>query len=81
MMLVPLLKGLTLGDIKIQLVEFYSYVGNVPPMHQAERVIASKKIPKPDPDAFNMDKWEIETFYESQQVYPNVVKMLIYNCT
>lgn len=62
MMLVPLLKGLTLGDIKIQLVEFYSYVGNVPPMHQAERVIASKKIPKPDPDAFNMDKWEIETF-------------------
>ncbi|KAI5957571.1 creD [Candida theae] len=62
MMLVPLLKGLTLGEIKIQLVEFYSYVGNVPPMHQAERVIASKKIPKPDPDAFNMDKWEIETF-------------------
>ncbi|KAI5953943.1 creD [Candida margitis] len=62
MMLVPLLKGLTLGEIKIQLVEFYSYVGNVPPMHQAERVIASKKIPKPDPDSFNMDKWEIETF-------------------
>lgn len=62
MMLVPLLKGLTLGEIKIQLVEFYSFVGNTPPMHQAERVIASKKIPKPDPDTFNMDKWEIETF-------------------
>ena len=61
-MLVPLLKGLTLGDIKIQLIEFYSYMGNVPPMHSAERVIASKKIPKKDPSELEFDKWEFETF-------------------
>ncbi|KAI5951808.1 creD [Candida jiufengensis] len=62
MMLVPLLKGLTLGDIKIQLVEFYSYVGNIPPMHSAERIIASKKVSKPKPNEYEFDKWELETF-------------------
>ncbi|KAI5958971.1 creD [Candida pseudojiufengensis] len=62
MMLVPLLKGLTLGDIKIQLVEFYSYVGNIPPMHSAERIIASKKVAKPKPNEYEFDKWELETF-------------------
>ncbi|CAI5756831.1 unnamed protein product [Candida verbasci] len=61
MMLVPLLKGLQLGDIKIQLVEFYSYVGNLPPAYSNERIITSKKISKPNPDEM-LDKWEIDTF-------------------
>ncbi|RCK66710.1 Protein ROD1 [Candida viswanathii] len=60
-MLVPLLKGLQLGDIKIELVENYTYVGNLPPYQNAERVIVEKKIPKPDPDTL-FDKWEIDTF-------------------
>ncbi|CAK9440296.1 uncharacterized protein LODBEIA_P43960 [Lodderomyces beijingensis] len=64
MMLIPLAKGLGLGDIKIQLIEFYSYMGNVPPMHSAERVIASKKISEKNSNGFELefDKWEIETF-------------------
>ncbi|RCK55334.1 Protein ROD1 [Candida viswanathii] len=60
-MLVPLLKGLQLGNIKIELVENYTYVGNLPPYQNAERVIVEKKIPKPDPDTL-FDKWEIDTF-------------------
>lgn len=64
LMLVPLLKGLRLGETKIELVEYYSYMGYVPPVHNGERVIVSKKVPKPtddDPD-FQMDKWEVDTF-------------------
>ncbi|KAL6452466.1 ROD1 Protein ROD1 [Candida maltosa Xu316] len=61
MMLVPLLKGLQLGDIKIELIENYTYVGNLPPYQNAERTITTKKIPKPDPDSM-LDKWEIDTF-------------------
>ena len=60
-MLVPLLKGLQLGDIKIELVENYTYVGALPPYQNAERTIVEKKIPKPDPDTL-FDKWEIDTF-------------------
>lgn len=63
MMLVPLLKGLHLGEIKITLVEIYSYVGYLPPAHTSERVVCEKVIPKPseDDENFQMDKWEIET--------------------
>ncbi|RLV95685.1 Protein ROD1 [Spathaspora sp. JA1] len=61
-MIVPLLKDLQLGDIKIQLVESYSYVGYFPPIHSGERIVCSKKIAKPDPDNLDLDKWEIETF-------------------
>lgn len=46
MTLVPLLKGLKLGDIKIELIEMYSFVGSYPPMKTDERIIAKKKIPK-----------------------------------
>ena len=46
MTLVPLLKGLQLGDIKIELIEMYSFVGSYPPMKTDERIIAKKKIPK-----------------------------------
>lgn len=60
-MLVPLVKGLQLGDIKIELVENYTYVGALPPYQNAERVVVVKKIPKPDPDTM-FDKWEIDTF-------------------
>ncbi|EGW33260.1 uncharacterized protein SPAPADRAFT_60600 [Spathaspora passalidarum NRRL Y-27907] len=61
-MIVPLLKGLQLGDIKIQLVEMYSYVGYFPPVHSGERIVCQKKVPKPNPDALDLDKWEVETF-------------------
>lgn len=64
LMLVPLLKGLQLGDIKMTLVEMYSYVGYLPPPQQGERVIVEKLIPRPKEDDpnFHMDKWEITTF-------------------
>ncbi|CUM52970.1 unnamed protein product [Debaryomyces tyrocola] len=63
-MLVPLLKGLRLGDIKIQLVEYSSCVGYLPPAHSEERIVVSKTISQPnenDPD-FQMDKWEIDNY-------------------
>lgn len=63
-MLVPLLKGLRLGDIKITLVEHYSYVGFLPPPFSGERVITEKTIKRPaeDDPNFQMDKWEVDTF-------------------
>lgn len=64
MTLVPLLKGLRLGDIKIELLEYYSYVGMIPPAHNGERVVLEKTIPKlenPDHDDAPLDKWEIES--------------------
>lgn len=66
-MLVPLLKGLKLGDIKIQLVEFYSCMGYMPPPYNDERIIASKVIPKPKEDDpnFQKDKWEIDNYMKT----------------
>ncbi|CAK7915339.1 protein Rod1p [[Candida] anglica] len=63
-MLVPLLKGLRLGDIKIQLLEYYSYVGYLPPPHNGERILAEKTIPKPSEDDpnFQMDRWEVDSY-------------------
>ncbi|KAK6458095.1 O-dinitrobenzene, calcium and zinc resistance protein [Scheffersomyces xylosifermentans] len=63
-MLVPLLKGLRLGAISIKLVEFYSYLGYIPPSYNGERVVCEKTIEKPSEDDpnFQMDKWEIDTF-------------------
>lgn len=63
-MLVPLLKGLKLGDIKISLNEYYSYVGYIPPPYNGERLVCEKFIPKPNDDDpnFQMDKWEVDTF-------------------
>lgn len=63
MMLVPLLKGLVLGDISIELVEMYLYVGYVPPLAQQERVVCEKKIKRQDNDT-GLDRWEIETFLQ-----------------
>lgn len=63
-MLVPLLKGLRLGQIKIQLVEYSSCMGYLPPANTEERIVASKTIPKPnenDPH-FQMDKWEVDNY-------------------
>lgn len=60
-MLVPLLKGLRLGEIKITLAELYSYVGFLPPAHSDERIVAEKIIPKPSDDDYMMDKWEVDT--------------------
>lgn len=64
MMMVPLLKNLRLGDIKIQLMEYYSYVGVIPPVHNGERLISENFISKPSQEAaeFQLDKWEVEAF-------------------
>lgn len=60
-MLVPLLKGLRLGSITIQLVELYSYMGTIPLPYSNERTIVEKFIEKPEEDDpnFQLDKWEI----------------------
>lgn len=61
--MVPLLKGLRLGDIKIQLVEYFSYLGYLPPAHNDERILTEKFIPRPheeDPNFFGMDRWEVD---------------------
>ncbi|OBA22261.1 hypothetical protein METBIDRAFT_27733, partial [Metschnikowia bicuspidata var. bicuspidata NRRL YB-4993] len=73
MMLVPLLKGLQLGEIKMTLVEMYSFVGYSPPPHTSERVVCEKIVPAPtenDPN-YQMDKWELTTFLK---VPPNLSK-------
>lgn len=62
-MLVPLLKGLRLGEIKIQLIEFYSFVGYIPPQFTNERLVVEKVISRPhanDPE-FETDRWEVDT--------------------
>ncbi|KAK6204318.1 Rod1 protein [Scheffersomyces amazonensis] len=72
-MLVPLLKGLRLGDIKIQLVEYYSFMGYLPPAYNGERIVTERKIKRPaenDPN-FQMDKWEVDTFL---RVPPSLAK-------
>lgn len=62
-MLVPLLKGLRLGEIKISLVELYLCIGYIPPSLSSERVVAEKVIPPPpDSDDYPMDRWEITSF-------------------
>lgn len=63
-MLVPLLKGLRLGDIKMTLVELYGYIGYLPPPHLGERVVCEKDIPRPSEDdpRYQMDKWELTHF-------------------
>ena len=70
MTLVPLLKGLQLGDIKIELIEMYSFVGSYPPMKTDERIIAKKKIPKrkknsngdeEEEEVDMFDQWQIDT--------------------
>lgn len=63
-MLVPLLKGLRLGEIKIQLIEFYSFIGYIPPQYTNERLVVEKLITRPDANdpEFETDRWEIDTF-------------------
>ncbi|GEQ66849.1 hypothetical protein JCM33374_g512 [Metschnikowia sp. JCM 33374] len=73
MMLVPLLKGLQLGEIKMTLVEMYSFVSYIPPPHTSERVVCEKVISAPtaNDSNFQMDRWEITTFLK---VPPNLSK-------
>lgn len=63
LMLVPLLKGLRLGEIRVSLVELYLFIGYIPPSHLAERVVAEKTIPQPAVDEeYPLDRWEVTTF-------------------
>ncbi|KAM9929181.1 hypothetical protein OXX59_001353 [Metschnikowia pulcherrima] len=73
MMLVPLLKGLQLGEIRMTLVEMYSFVSYIPPPYTSERVVCEKVIPAPkeDDDNYQMDKWEITSFL---RIPPNLSK-------
>lgn len=63
-MLVPLLKGLRLGEIKISLVELYSYIGYLPPPLTSERTVVEKVMPRPNENDINYqdDRWEVTTF-------------------
>ena len=63
--LVPLLKGIRFGRVKVQFLELYMYVGYVPPPYSAERSIVSKSIPNTqlDPE-FTSDNWEFDTTLE-----------------
>lgn len=63
-MLVPLLKGLRLGEIKISFVELFSYVGFLPPPFTSERIVVEKTLPAPKEDdpRFQNDRWEITAF-------------------
>lgn len=63
-MFVPLVKGLRLGKISIQLQELYSYIGYVPPIHSGERIVAERILPAPPDDdpQYGLDRWEVETF-------------------
>lgn len=64
MMLVPLLKGLQLGEIRMSLVELSSYAGYIPPPVGLERIVCEKNIPPPREDDanFQMDRWEVTSF-------------------
>ncbi|GMG04075.1 unnamed protein product [[Candida] boidinii] len=56
--MVPLAKGLRLGDINLELVEFYSFSGTAG-SHSGERTILKKKINKATKDPFtNKNIWE-----------------------
>lgn len=63
-MMVPLMKGLRLGDIRITLFEYYSYMGYFPPPFNGERIINEKFIKRPseDDENFQLDRWEVDTF-------------------
>ncbi|CCE78836.1 Piso0_000868 [Millerozyma farinosa CBS 7064] len=77
--LVPLLKGLTLSDIKIQLTEFYSLIGSMPPSLTYERLVCKKKIPAPSEDDVNFqtDQWKIDTSLK----LPSTLSKCTQDCT
>lgn len=69
--LVPLLKGLRLGKIKMELVEQYSYVSHNPPPYVGERTVCAKSIPAPDLEDNYSDSWDITSFLK---VPPSLAK-------
>ncbi|RKP30733.1 hypothetical protein METBISCDRAFT_23065 [Metschnikowia bicuspidata] len=62
--LVPLLKGLRMGPIKMTLMEMFGYTGYLPPPHLGERVVCKKDIPAPaeDDPRVQSDKWDFNFF-------------------
>ncbi|KAH3670274.1 hypothetical protein WICMUC_004927 [Wickerhamomyces mucosus] len=60
MTLVPLVKGLQLGKIKISLVEYFSCCGSYGPPHSGERSIYEFTVSDSAKD-INEDRWEVET--------------------
>lgn len=68
--LIPLLKGLRLGKIKITLNEYFSCSSNTGPSHNGERLILENKPVAAEFD-LNDDRWEINTFV---QIPPSLTK-------
>lgn len=61
--MVPLLKGLKLGTIKIQLAETVSLASPVGATHCKESIKAEAIIPAPEGGLDGEDKWEINDFF------------------
>ncbi|GME85050.1 unnamed protein product [Ambrosiozyma monospora] len=55
--LVPLLKGLRLGSVKVRLVEYSSFAASTS-THMDERVVMSKTVPKVTVDSNGVDIWK-----------------------
>lgn len=62
LVMVPLLKGLKLGSVRIIVEEHYSYCGSFGPANTSERVLVDKTIPAPDGElSTGLDRWEVST--------------------
>lgn len=61
--LVPLVKGLRLGDIKMELVEEFTYVNHSPPPYNGERKVCSKTIRAPPVQEYD-DHWDVTSFLQ-----------------
>jgi len=61
MLLVPLVKGLKLGKIKVTLSEYYSCCGSYGPPHSGERTIHEIVVPTSCQD-ITEDKWEVNSY-------------------
>ncbi|CAN6664604.1 protein Rog3p [Trichomonascus vanleenenianus] len=66
MILVPLLKGLKLGQIRVQLIETQNLITS-PALYQSfseEKMVAEHIRPAPEEDTAGMDRWEVTEFVQ-----------------
>lgn len=68
--LVPLVKGLRLGNIRMELLEEFTYVNNSPPPYNGERSVCHKTIKAPPVQEFD-DHWDVTSFL---QIPPSLAK-------
>jgi hypothetical protein len=62
MLLVPLVKGLKLGKVKVSLVEYFSCAGSFGPSHAGERTITTMTVPSTFQN-ISEDRWEVDTSF------------------